>query len=443
MTGLCSAAATIAFDGMPLDGDQVTCRDHSGLQLLGLTTCPLVAPCSVGGAPVARLAAAADAQSSSNGRRHEFKMRRDLRWTDGAPVRARDFADAMVRAAGSPTMPGYWMRRVRRITVRGDRVGVELRAPDLLWPLMTALPALCPSRDGVSAGRYRLTRLGARRIELAATGGFEEDERPARLTIHRIKTPAHNVRAFETGRVDMTPDTAFPFSHCDRWQGHVEYRLSQPGVIFALCFEGSLASPTAGAERRLIARIIDAHGVREALPVPLLPATAFLPSQNFRSDFDRALRRRRIRPAAPGPSPAAGALRLGYDEWYPNRAVAATVRGSLRRAGIDVALVRDAYERRARTVDLRLNLYRSLRCDPLALFRGLVFDEPLRSSALLPSVERRLAAFDAEPVTTERVQEAALDLQALVDRDAAAIPLAEFPGVHLSRLRKPPWEWPR
>ncbi|GGU19473.1 ABC transporter substrate-binding protein [Streptomyces coeruleorubidus] len=430
------AECVAAFDSMPGTLEQPGWCDHSGLQLAALTTRPLVAPGATG--PEPRGARSVD--SSADGRRHDFAVRPGARWADGSPVTATDYARALDRATASATVTGYWLRHVEQVSGRGDHLRVRLAQPDFGFPLLTSLPALAPYRgrtDGV--GRYRIVRTAPRTIVLDRTphtpGGAP------RVVLRRVKSPERNLEGFAAGRLHVTSDTAFPLHRVAEFTGHPSLRVRQPGIIVALCFEGDLLRPEAEQDRHTIRDKLAAPGTGALLPAPLLPQHGFLPVR----DFDRAFRDA-ARRTAPTPAPMRRALagpryRLAYDTYYPNRELARAVAQMLAQADIPVELVPDRYEHRSHAADLRLNLFRGLRSDPLGVHRGLVFLEALRTHEALESYVKVLERHDAAPQTPGSLDEAVAELDGILARHALCVPLAEIPGIFLARQPKAPWEW--
>ncbi|MFD3512470.1 ABC transporter substrate-binding protein [Streptomyces sp. NPDC058657] len=436
--------ASLAFDSFPPTLEQPLWADHSGLQVATLTTRPLLAA-PLGGTPL--LIGAREMDSSADGLRHDFALRPGAHWADGSPVCAADYADALLRAAASPTATGYWLRHVDKVSSLGDRLHVRLSVPDFGFPHLTTLPAAAPHRevrDGPArhdgAGSYRITACGPRTISLARQAHAPEGL-PGRLVLRRVKDPDRGLDAYAAGRVDMTSDTAFPYRRLADFADDPALAVRQLGIVVTLCFEGALAEPAARDRRLAIQRATATDRLAELLPAPLLPRSDFLPEQDFPRGYAQAARReqapvrRAVRPRR------SDALRISYDTYYPNREIAAAVAHLLHDAGIPTVLVPDRYENRTAGTDLRVNLFRGLHPDRLGIYRGLAFMAELRSHSTLDGYVNTLRRFDAAPATARSTEEAARDLTGILARDALCVPLAEVPGVFLSRLAKPLGEW--
>jgi MarR-like DNA-binding transcriptional regulator SgrR of sgrS sRNA len=453
-------SARLTFDSMPLTMDTASCADHSGLQLFGLLSAPLAVPDGVVD-PAARPVGASEIDSSADGCRHSFRVRPDIGWADGDRLDADDYRCAIVEAARTATATGYWLRGVDRVDAKGDRLTVRLRTPHHRWALLTFLPALCPQRpSGDGAGRYRVSRRGARSIWLEATKNFPEDSRPPRLHIRRLKDPAANTEAFTNGVSDHTSDTAFPFEQLSRYRRSPWLRSGQLGIMAAITFEGGLGDTGAASCRQAIRELLPNEAMAELLPRPLLATSTFMPSRTYQVDLQRALDRQAASPdsSPAGPVPTDRSrtghdrtpgrrggqtrpeLRLAYDSYYPNRAIAEAIARGLR-PGFRVRLVQDRYEQRSKAADLRLNLFRRLHPDLLGIYRGLIFDPPLRSTPSLVEIIRLLVQADRTGPGDGELSDIGQAVHTLVEQSACVLPIAELPGFWLTNLPKSPWEW--
>ncbi|MEU4830147.1 ABC transporter substrate-binding protein [Streptosporangium sp. NPDC023615] len=429
----------MAFDSMPETLAPSLLADHSGLQLAALTTLPLLASNRPGESPVQ--VGAVD-HAVDDGFRYRFTVRRGLRRRDGSALTAADYRDALVRAAGSGTVVGYWLRNVRRVDVAGrDVLEIHLHTPDFGFPGLLALPGLAPGTDlHEGAGRYRLVRATPRVLALEPTGNLADEHPRRRIVVRRLKSPDLNVARFVSGEIDVTSDTAFPYARLPEFRGGEELQVRQIGVFVALCFEGDLAGDSGLRVRRAVHRALMEPPLEDLLPGPLLRTSGFLPASGFDAAYALAVNRRTAapssRPVRPGRS-----YRLLYDTYYPNKEIARAVACVLRDAGMNIRLVPDRYERRAESGELRLNLFRAMRGDLLGVYRGLAFLDLVRATNLFPAFDKTLYAFDARPHHLAEARRAADELDTMIADRAVCVPIAEVPGICLARSARLPWEW--
>lgn len=429
--------AHLAFDSLPATLDQAGWADHAGLQLAALVTRPLVAtdPAS---APGGILLGANEVTGSADGRRHDFRVATGPRWADGSPLTAGDYATAVTRAARSRTVTGYWLRGVRTVESRGDWMQVVLDAPDHGFPRLTGLPALCPQRaPGDGVGRYRLDAAGPRTLRLLRAPHAVRTG-PERLVVRRIKDPERGLAGYRAGRVDVTSDTAFPLTRMGELATRPDFHAQRTGVVMALGFERTLLGDDAFCTRQEILSAMRDTNLSRLLPPGLVPISGFAPRPDFSAALAVAIQRVPDAPAERGPS-TVPRFRLAYDTYYPNREVARAVADVLAAAGIPVRLVPDRYEHHEQSAELRLQLFRGLRGDELGIHRGLMFGDAVRTHPVLDEWVGLLAAHDAAPQADPAATAAALDR--LLRRYALAVPLAEVPGLFLSRLGAEPYGW--
>jgi peptide/nickel transport system substrate-binding protein len=121
------------------------------VQAVWYATCaPLMAWRDTAAAPdgfgVRPEAAAGPPKISRDGRRYVFTVRRGLRFSDGSPLRAANFARALrrVRDPDMASPSAYLLSDVKSVSASGERLRIELsmRDGDLLTRL--ALPLACP-----------------------------------------------------------------------------------------------------------------------------------------------------------------------------------------------------------------------------------------------------------------------------------------------------------
>jgi len=121
------------------------------VQAVWYATCaPLMAWRDTAAAPdgfeVRPEAAAGPPKISRDGRRYVFTVRKGLRFSDGSPLRAANFARALQRVLnpvmGSPS--AYFLSDVKRVSASGERLRIELSRRDGDLPTRLALPFACP-----------------------------------------------------------------------------------------------------------------------------------------------------------------------------------------------------------------------------------------------------------------------------------------------------------
>lgn len=130
----------LAFSGGHLDISYATCATLTAFRDAPAPAGYTVQPEAEAAAPVV----------SRDERTYLFTVRKGLRFSDGSPLRARNFARGLARTL-DPAMHSvgaevFW--DVRRVSAAGDRLRIVLRQPDGDLPTRMALPWACPVPAG-------------------------------------------------------------------------------------------------------------------------------------------------------------------------------------------------------------------------------------------------------------------------------------------------------
>jgi peptide/nickel transport system substrate-binding protein len=157
---------------------------------------------------------------------YTLRLRRGLRYSNGAPVRAGDFERAVNRVRGlhSPLAPLYAEIASIDADRRSGTIRVTLTRPDPAFSHILALPSSAPlprgtevkdlsSRPPPGLGPYRIADVSrGRRVVLARVRDFHLAELPAghvdSIALVRASSPALEARAVITGQLDLMQDVA-------------------------------------------------------------------------------------------------------------------------------------------------------------------------------------------------------------------------------------------
>ena len=472
-----------AIGGEPESLDPAAARSEAALTVLrdldeGLTT---IAP---DGRP--RLAAADRVAVSANGLRYTFHLRRDARWSNGAPVLAADFVAAWRRLVDPATAAQYAGLLAPVVNARAIAAG---RAPDaslgvratgprtlvvrLAHPTpyllsLVAHPATFPvdprslAHDGsrfvrpgvmVSNGAYVLERwmFGSHLVAVrnpyywnaAAT-------RIERIEYFTSSDPAAQLRAFRAGDLDVTA-TIPPDS--DRWvEAHLPNRLRVSPELAVYYLGYNLIRPPfahAAGLRRALAMVIDRERLVESVTgggerpaytfvppgipgyVPPLPRYAHWPMRE-------RIARARAAIAAAGYAGRPLRVEIRYNPDGLNDRIAVAVAAMWKRAlGVDTLLHAEDYKVLVHDVN-RAQVTQVFRAswvadyeDPIS-FLGLLdggsgIDPPRYASAAYDALLRRAAATDDPARRARRLARA----EAVMLHDQPVIPLFDYVAKHL------------
>lgn len=181
-----------------------------------------------------------------DGRTYVFRLRPDLRWSNGEPLTAAHFAEALrtIRAPASVAPMGDLFEPVVAVDAPDPRtLRLRLARPLAHLPALLALPAAAPWYPGTadpvkapSSGPYRLDRwTPGERIELVRNPHYRDAgtvhiDRVVYLPVADLAT---ELRLFRTGELDLTSEV--PNSQLD-W-----IRTNLPDQLRVLPFLGTYA----------------------------------------------------------------------------------------------------------------------------------------------------------------------------------------------------------
>lgn len=249
-----------------------------------------------------------------NGLRQTYRIRPDSRFSDGNPVQTRHVLSA-IRAALHEAVWQRYLACLVEVRGAGDEVVLTLSEPAGYLPalLSTVDFAPIPSESGVGNGPYLPPVPVEGGYLLRPAPAAAADRTVAEIHLSVQKDVDGVVERFESGAIDVTCSTAFPFYRLPEIQGDPAYRTAPTGITARLePVPGSDLEMTA-EHRRAIATAIDRHQISEVLFRGVRPAEPWLltPTAN-RPNFSRP-------------------LVIGYHEYYPNRQIAELVARQLER----------------------------------------------------------------------------------------------------------------
>lgn len=180
------------------------------------------------------------------GRTYVFRLRPDLRWSNGRPLTAAHFAEALstIRAPASVAPMGDLFEPVTSAAALDPRtLRLTLSRPLPHLPALLALPAAAPwypdaadPAEAPSSGPYRLVRwTPGERIELVRNLHYRDagTVRIDRVVYLPVTDLATELRLFRTGELDLTSEV--PNSQLD-W-----IRTNLPDQLRVLPFLGTYA----------------------------------------------------------------------------------------------------------------------------------------------------------------------------------------------------------
>lgn len=451
----------------PVSLDPTLAEDGTALLVLGNTMEGLV---GYDGAGALQMLLAESHVVSTDGRRYEFVLRPDARWSDGRPVVADDFVTAIRRAltaSQGARLAGMFFRirgareyfagKDTALGVREEagKLVIDLTEPTPYFLQVLTLPIALPLRkdildansgrwpvDAPSTGPYRLhSRQADRVIHLSKNnsyrkplGGFRDVE----LVIINDEAAALNL--FDVSRVDIL--TRVSAAELPRLRKRPDVLRTFPFfATYYLSFNFRKPPFNDPLWRKAVAGAVRREELVGALDGGELPARSWVPpgleGHIPYSDpglvFAPAMEQARKLPA----SSRGGTLAAVYDSSARNTLVMEKVQADLKRAlGLKISLS---------NLDWKAYL-KSVQTDPPPLFRlGILapFSDPIQilevftstspfnylkwSNADYDRIVEQVAGLKPGPEREAKIRQAQ---SILVDREAIAVPLYHYVQNH-------------
>ncbi|MEQ1565496.1 MAG: ABC transporter substrate-binding protein [Myxococcota bacterium] len=244
----------------------------------------------------------------------------ERRWSDGAPVTARDVLAGLGRAVKAP----YWrqvLAQVSKVSARGAHtVRLSLRGPAGHLPAALTSIELSPAapRPGLASGPYlRVHSQEPDCLMFERNSHFSgaDHGRPG-LGFRVNRTPALSPELFNSRAVDVSSNTGFPLDRLGEYAGTPLLCVEPSGIFAQIEFSPEANAPwRSAAARTALCNALDRSGACSGLAPSWVPAESFGPEGAFTLPPHRL-------PSSPGPRPpelAGAPLRVLYNPYYPNR----------------------------------------------------------------------------------------------------------------------------
>lgn len=362
----------LAVDSLPLTRDIFSARDYSGLQVYGLEHVPLHKKIRA-------------VQGWEDGRFWRAEVT-ESRWPDGAPVTPAEYLAGLNQVLrAQPQLRNYLRKILKRVTHSVGTLTLEFYAPVAAGAAFFELPNWVPYRAGHRSADFSLRPAdGGWTIRHAKIGeGF----------LNHVSSPEANDRLFRDGRLDYSADTALPLTTLD---ANVHRR--DTGLFGTLVYSSRMTD-------------------RRALAV-----TQALGDLQFSPEIEAAYPSLR---SAVSSRVEAQALRLAYDDFYPNGEVCAQIAALLQSKGWHVELVKDDYYRPAAEADLKFMILRHI--GPRGVFPSLTMAALPRAAVRPAELAEKVALLEAgAEYQTDWLKELHL-----------GFPLFTIPSLYRSRLPGP------
>ncbi|MGA0164225.1 MAG: ABC transporter substrate-binding protein, partial [Bdellovibrionota bacterium] len=350
----------ILIDVAPLSKSLREIHDYSGYQFLSPTALPLVKACE-------------KIELSADELRLTFFLKENLRWNNGQKVFAQDYHRALVEYLKDSHLRfrGYLWSIEKALEfcnqkAKANEIGIEtqsenclkiqLRRPNRFLIDVLSMPNFSPlhkSDETLVCGPYYSDHK-ALKLKRNKYFSFQSNKNTSFQVVDEIQyhlpslSDPYGIKSFENEELDLTCDTLFPFSKVSSLKSRNDFYKSFSGIMMVLV-------PVRGSDffskqfRQFLFQRINRDQISKALDSQLWPR------KSCSEIFGLGPAPNMIRPAN-APAPTSKAIRIGYEDFFPNRKVIEAIAAQLSTFGFAVELIQEEYGKRDQKVDYRLEL---------------------------------------------------------------------------------------
>jgi hypothetical protein len=313
-----------AVDSLPLSENLCESWDYSALQLNSISSVSAFRAKQLGLLDV----------------RHEgvvwmLEPKKDFVWSDGKQVSGLDLLHGFKRLFRSNArVMSELFSSVEKIEADKDCMRMFLKHIDPCFGELLELPNLAPYREGNPSCGPGVMQSKANGVWSFVSNPFWKGQSCSIQVLH-IQDPDLNLTLFNSGELDCTADTAFPFARASKFEKELHW--TDTGLEFTIV---SAPGMSFGDE---VSSIIST--VRSRIETEVLSGIGSCESNSLSSSGKPA-------------------LRLVYDPFYPNRQICEKLAAALSTVGFAVTCVEDDYYRPLAPYDLRLLITRGPHSKP-------------------------------------------------------------------------------
>ncbi len=392
---------------------------------------------------------------SADGLKYSFQLRPEAAWSDGIPVLASHFVDALHRGRDPKTGANFaeLLQPIRDVRAEAsDRLVIELSRPAPYFLGVLAHPIAVPVRPELtngkpwggstpSTGPYKI---GYHRIDDSILLSPNEYYWGSRIPGKAVSRPvmmrivpdeATAMRLFETGKLDIL--VRFPALEAERLRKMGRIQVDPFLATYYLAFNTKKAPFTDRQVRRAVSAAIDRVGLVKVLGMGEQPARSwispglegFMPGSDpsaVLADATRAMKGKKLPP-----------FEIGFDSTSRNSLILEKVQADLKaRLGVDVRLEgRDWKSHLKRIATDTPAVYRmgwqATFLDPLPSLQLFTSRSPNQFTGWSsPEYDRLVDRIAGLAPGTERAALVRKAQEILVDREAVIAPLFHYVQAH-------------
>lgn len=403
-----------SLDAFPVNNNILENNDYNGQMIFAALSDPLFK--FDGTSIIAN--ACKEYITSKNGKEHTFVLRDNLYFSDGKKVTAQDYQKSINHLLLSNSPLSLLLANISTLSSDGLQLKVLLKRPDFQFYKILSRSNFTPCRNKITSGRFEIKSYKKDEICLRPNIFHREfTKNQSDIKFARITDPETELNLYNKRTIDFTSNTSFRHNNVQKYRKSL---CKYPSFItMSLSFiNKDLLQPKYKKLRRIILYSINRTEIAKSFNNIFTPTSSYV------------LRGNNIDLFIPTNSYFPIDIRVGYDDFYPNKKVLEIIKKQLAKHGINIVLVKDNFYKPNYNYDMKLSLYFPDFLDDSAFYRSTYFNALVyfanKHNLYFKSLQKQLYKQKISTSVFKR-------LNRLLLKNALIIPLFSMNSIYLSR----------
>lgn len=356
--------------------------------------------------------------TSKNGKEYTFILRDDLYFSDGTKITALDYQKSINHLMHSDSPLSFLLTNISSLSSDGLRLKVLLKHPDFQFYKILSRSNFTPCRKKITSGRFEIKNYTKDKICLMPNI-FHRDytKKLSGIKFVHITNPETELSLYKKQAIHFTSNTSFRHNNVQRYKKSLHKYPSF--ITMSMSFiNKELLHPKYKKLRRIILHSINRTEIAQHFNNIFTPTSSYILHGNNIDLFNSTKSRFVIN------------IRVGYDDFYPNKEILEIIKKQLAKHGINIVLVKDNFYKPNYNYDMKLSLYFPDFLDDSAFYRSTYFNALVhfanKHNLYFKSIQKQLYKQKISTSVFKR-------LNRLLLKNALIIPLFSMNSIYLSR----------
>lgn len=293
------------------------------------------------------------------GKSHTFVLRNDLYFYNGIKVSPLDYFNTINKIRSSQTPLKYLFTNIKDMFCTGNNLIIELYKPNYSFYKLFSKYNITPYNNNLTSGPYFIEETNNQFYLLKRNKYFRNNILSYKYeNIKFIKSTdfCKDIQLFKSGNLDITCNTMFPFWEVSNY--FYELKIFPSNIFASLDFINSnyLNNRFVNLRKAILISINRSEICQKFCDMFFVANDYFLDNYHPQKDiiYNRKLSIDHINKYFSLDN--ANTIRIGYDEFYPNKEILICVKDYLEYLGLKVTLVTDDFFNPRYDYDMKLSL---------------------------------------------------------------------------------------